>query len=73
MSVYLSDIVFKHIFQVGWFTADNAANNGVALREFAKKLNTKRENDEFDAKERYIRSVILQLHIYFSTDRLWNR
>ena len=41
--------------KVGWFTADNAANNGVALREFGKLLH----DPLFDAKQRYIRYVHL--------------
>jgi hypothetical protein len=39
---------------VGWFTADNAANNGVALRELELLL----DDPLFDAKQRYIRYAI---------------
>jgi hypothetical protein len=37
--------------KVGWLTADNAANNGVAIREFGMQLH----DPLFDAKQRYIR------------------
>jgi hypothetical protein len=37
--------------KVGLFTADNAANNGVAIREFGTQL----LDPLFDAKQRYIR------------------
>ena len=37
--------------KVGWLTADNAANNGVAIPEFGMQLN----DPLFDAKQRYIR------------------
>ena len=47
------------LLQVGWFTADNAANNGVALREL--KILLLDSDPLFDAKQRYIRYVYLNL------------
>jgi hypothetical protein len=42
---------------VGWFTADNAVNNGVALRQLKMLL----LDPLFDAKQRYIRYVYINL------------
>jgi hypothetical protein len=42
---------------VGWFTADNAVNNGVALQELKKLL----LDPLFDAKQHYIRYVYINL------------
>lgn len=39
--------------KVGWFTADNASNNGVCLRELKMLL----QDPLFDAKQRYIRCM----------------
>ena len=36
--------------EVGWLTADNAANNGVVIPEFGMQLN----DPLFDAKQCYI-------------------
>lgn len=42
------------LLQVGWFTADNASNNGVAVREFSKLLH----DPLFDSTQRYIQYYI---------------
>ncbi len=43
---------------MGWFTADNAPNNGAALRNFGTLL----PDPLFDAKQRYIRYVDIDLY-----------
>lgn len=43
------------LLQVGWFTADNASNNGVALRELKVLL----VDRLFDAKQHYIRYIYI--------------
>jgi hypothetical protein len=47
------------LLQMGWFTADNAANNGVAVRELKKLLC----DPLFDATQRYIRYICLVIFL----------
>ena len=50
---FISHSLYRELIllpKVGWFTADNAANNGVALREFQIHLC----EPLFDAKQCYV-------------------
>lgn len=47
------------IFEIGWFTSDNASNNDTAMKEVARQLNADRGEDDtkWDRKEGRIRCV----------------